>query len=67
MHSAVSLPWTPFGPCSAKLGVSGFLCCIPIYVFKDSQAFVTWFECVTELMLVRSEILAFPFKMQCLL
>lgn len=45
MHSALSPPWTPFGPCSTKLGVSSFLCCFPIY----SQAFVIRFEHVKQL------------------
>lgn len=49
MHSALSPPWTPFGPRSTKLGVSSFLCCFPIYVCKDSQAFVIWFEHMKQL------------------
>lgn len=55
MHSALSPPWTPFGPCSTKLGVSSFLCRIPLCAFKDSQASVTWFECVKQLCWARWE------------
>lgn len=71
MHSALSLPWTPFGPCSTKLGVSSLLCCSPIYVFKDIRAFVSlsaWNSCAGKMHgKGRNEILAFPFKMQYLL